>query len=77
MTKKYEGSYHWLLDLFARLKLPQFDGMAKAPRKPNELHSTKLEQKQTDQAKEKRTQWKKARVQEQEERKLWRWRQVI
>ena len=45
MTKKHGVSYHWLLDLFARLKLPQFDGMAEALRKANELHCTKLEKK--------------------------------
>jgi len=36
--------------------------MAEALRKANELRSTKLEQKQTEQAKEKRTEWKKART---------------
>jgi len=77
MTKKHEVSYHWLLDLLAHLKLPQFDGMAEVLRKANELCSTNLEQKQTDRTREKRTEWKKAKVQEQEERKLWSRRQVI
>ena len=77
MTKKHGLSYHWLLDLFARLKLPQFDGMAEALRKANEVRYRNLAKKQTDLAKEKRKEWKKARVQEQEERKLWSRRQVI
>jgi len=77
MTKKHGLSYHWLLDLFARLKLPEFDGMADALKKANEIRYKSLEKKQTDRAKERRTEWKKARVQEQEERKLWSRRQVI
>lgn len=36
-----------------------------------------LAKKQTDEAKDKRTDWKKARVQEQEERKQWSRRQTI
>ena len=64
-------SYHWLLELFHRLKLPLFDGMAEALEKGNELRAKNLEKKQTEEAKQQRTNWKKARVQEQEERKQW------
>ena len=77
MMKRHGLSYHWLLDLFAHLKLPQFDGMAEALRKANEVCYRNLEKKQTDRAKEKGTEWKKARVQKQEEQKLWSRRQVI
>ena len=77
LGKKYGLSYHWLLDLFARLKLPLFDGMAEALRKGNEVRARNLEKKKTEEAKEKRIAWKKARVQEQEERKLWIRRQNI
>ena len=77
LGKKYGLTYHWLLDLFGRLKLPLLDGMAEALKKANEVRATNLEKKKTDEAKEKRTNWKKARVQEQEERKLWIRRQNI
>lgn len=30
-------SYHWLLDIFSRLKLPIFDGMAEGLRSANEV----------------------------------------
>jgi len=64
LIKKYGLSYHWLLDLFARLKLPIFDGMPEALRKANEVHTKNLDKKKTDEAKEKRILWKKARVHE-------------
>ena len=60
-------SYHWLLELFHRLKLPLFDGMVEALKRGNELRAKNLEKKQTEEAKQQRTNWKKARVQEQEE----------
>ena len=77
LGKKHGLSYHWLLDLFTRLKLPIFNGMPEALKKANEVRSKNLAKKQTDEAKDKRTDWKKARVQEQEERKQWSRRQTI
>ena len=68
---------HWLLDLFGHLKLPLFNGMADALQKANEVCFKNLEKKKTDDAKEKRISWKKARVQEQVERKLWNRRQNV
>jgi len=70
LNKKYGMSYHCLLELFRRLKLPLFDGMTEALRRGNEVHASNLENEQTEDAKENRTSWKKARVQEQEERKI-------
>ena len=70
-------SYHWVLDLFFRLKLPIFDGMTDALKKANENRAKNLSKKKTDEAKEKRTKWKKARAQEQQERKIWSSRQRI
>ena len=64
LTKRRGLSYHWILDLFRRLKLPIFDGMAEALKKANEVREKNLTKKQTDSAKEKRTNWKKARAQE-------------
>jgi len=61
----------------SRLKLPLFDGMTEALWRGNEVRASNLENKQTEDAKENRTSWKKARVQEQEERKMWIRRQRI
>ena len=77
LGKKRGLSYHWLLDLFTRLKLPIFNGMPEALKRANEVRAKNLAKKQTEEAKNKRTDWKKARVQEQEERKLWGRRQTI
>ena len=77
LTKKRELSYHWILDLFSRLKLPIFDGMAEGLKKANEVREKSLAKKQTDLAKEKRTNWKKARAQEHQERKQWMRRQAV
>ena len=41
LTKKKGSSYHWLLDLFSRLKLPIFDGMAEELKKANEIRGKK------------------------------------
>ena len=47
LSKKKGLSYHWLLDLFQRLKLPVFDGMKDALLRANEIHAKNLEMKQT------------------------------
>lgn len=70
-------SYHWLLDIFSRLKLPIFDGMAEGLRSANEVREKNLAKKQSNAAKEKRTNWKKARAQEHHERKQWMKRQSV
>ena len=77
LTKKKGLSYHWILDLFSRLKLPIFDGMTEGLKKANEIREKALAKKQTDSAKENRTNWKKARAQEHQERKQWMKRQAV
>ena len=37
LTRKKGMSYHWLFDLFRRLKLPTFDGLAEGLKKANEI----------------------------------------
>ena len=61
LGKKHGLSYHWLLDLFAHLKLSLFDGMAEALKKGNEVRARNLEIKKTEEAKEKRIAWKKGK----------------
>ena len=53
LTKKKGMSYHWLLDLFGKLKLPIFDGMAEGLKKTNEVREKNLTKKQSDLSKEK------------------------
>jgi len=77
LYRKKGASYHWLLDLFARLRLPLFDGMQEALQKANEKRHKNLAKKESERGKDVRTKWKKARVQEHEERKLWSQRQSI
>ena len=77
LGKKRGHSYHWILDLFSHLKLPVFDGMTDALKKANKIRAKNLSKKKTNEAKEKRTKWKKARAQEQQERKLRSRRQRI
>ena len=71
LTSKKGIQYHWLLDLFHRLKLPVFDGMEKALRKANDERAKKLEKLKTDEFKKNRIALKRKREIEQEVRKQW------
>ena len=64
LTGKRGVQYHWMLDLFRRLKLPLFDGMEEALRKANDERAKKLEKLKTDE-------FKMKREIEQEVRKQW------
>ena len=48
LNKKHGLSYHWLLDLFTRLKLLIFNGMPEALKKANEVRAKNLAKKQTE-----------------------------
>ena len=77
LTSKKGTGYHWLLDLFGRLKLPVLDGMQEALEKANQVRKKKLDKLKDDEAKKKRIKWKNARDLEQEERKQWARQQAI
>ena len=77
LYQKHGNTYHWIVELFRRLRLPIFDGMVEALQSATEVRAKNLSKKKTVNAKERRTQWKKARAQEQQERKLWSRRQRI
>ena len=77
LGEKRGHSYHWIPDLFSRLKLPGFDSMAEELKKANKIRAKNLSKRKTNDAKEKQTKWKKARAQEQQERKIWSRRQRI
>ena len=42
MVEKHGVKYHWLLDLFTRLKLPIFDGMKEGLEKANRVRMHRL-----------------------------------
>ena len=44
LYKKRGPQYHWVVDLFRRLKLPVYDGVHRALEEFNELRMEKLEQ---------------------------------
>ena len=77
LTGKKGTGYHWLLDLFGRLKLPILDGMQEALEQANKNRKKKLEKLRSEESKKKRIKWKNARDLEQEERKRWVKRQEI
>ena len=70
-------SYHWLLDLYQRLKLPVTTAVVDALRKANQERMAALMRKQSDGGKRKRICQKIARTEEQQERKKWTRRQAI
>ena len=77
LYQRHGNTFHWVVELFRRLKLPIFDGMVEALQSATDVRAGNLSTKKTEEAKENRTKWKKARAQEQEERKLWSRRQRI
>ena len=77
LTGKKGTGYHWLLDLFGRLKLPILDGMQEALEQANKNRKKKLEKLRSEESKKKRIKWKNARDLEQEERKRWAKQQEI
>ena len=70
-VNKKGPQYHWLLDLFHRLKIPFFDGMKEALTKANESRTKKLECLKTEKSKKLRIALKQKREVEQEVRKQW------
>ena len=71
LGNKHGLSYHWLLDLYKRLKLPILDGMAEALLQANQTRAKNLENKKSREARERRSHWKKKRAEEGELRKRW------
>ena len=65
-------AYHWLLDLFDRMSLPRFDGMAEALKALNVSRFKSLSKvKQCDVKRKRRRAGKRHRQSEQTARKLW------
>ena len=74
MTYMYEKrgpQYHWVVELFERLKLPVFDGVQAALEAFNQQRKLYLDQEKTDSFKQRRIQLKKERTMDSQCRKLW------
>ena len=69
--------YHWVIDLYERMKLPVLPEVVRAFRKATEERMKELAKKKTVEAKQKRISNKVARAEDQEERKKWVKRQAI
>ena len=70
MHAKFGISYHWIPDLYRRMKLPVFDGVQEALEKHNLQRKRKLEREKTTPVK-KRIDLKRRRVVEGFQRSEW------
>ena len=72
-TKAYPSGpqYHWVVELFRRLKLPVFDGVQAALEEFSELRKKKLDRQKTDKCKRRRIQLKVERTKDAQRRKAW------
>ena len=71
MHAKFGISYHWIPDLYRRMKLPVFDGVQEALEKHNLQRKRKLEREKTTPVKKRRIELKKRRVVEGFRRSEW------
>ena len=77
MNEKHGVKYHWLIDLFKRLKLPIFDGMKEGLEKANRDRMHRLAFKKTERAKKRRIELLQSRDKEQKARSKWGKKQKI
>ena len=74
MTYMYEKrgqQYHWVVELFRRLKLPVFDGVQTALERFNKQRKLALDHQKTDKCKRRRIQLKAERTVDAQRRKEW------
>ena len=74
MTYMYEKrgpQYHWVVELFERLKLPVFDGVQAALEVFNEQRKLNLDREKTDSFKQRQIQLKSERTMDARRRKVW------
>ena len=69
--------YHWVTDLYKRLKLPVFPAMVEALTKQVQEHIMTTTRQQSDEGKKNRVQQKIAKAEDQAERKKCRTRQAV
>ena len=71
------GDYHWIVDLYKRLKLPVVRAVVQALKKAVKERATELEKQKLEESKRKRIQHKVARAEDQAERRRWVKRQSL
>lgn len=69
--------YHWVVDLYERLKLPIIPEVVRAFQKATQERMKDLAKKKTEEYKQQRISQKVARAEDQEERKKWVKRQAV
>jgi hypothetical protein len=70
-SEVYGSKYYWLKELYARLNLPVTDGMLKNIESMLAIRGKALESQKSEAKKKYRVRMKKARLEENEERKRW------
>ena len=71
LYRKRGPQYHWVVELFRRLKLPVFDGVHRALEEFNELRMEKLEHVKTEKSKKRRIMLMVERTKDAQCRKEW------
>ena len=71
MYRKRGPQYHWVVELFRRLKLPVYDGVHRALEEFNELRMEKLRYAKTEESKKRRIILKIVRTKHAQRRKEW------
>ena len=71
MYKKRGPQYHWVVELFKRLKLPVFDGVQATLEEFSELRKKKLDRQITEKCKRRRIQLKVEQTKDAQCRKAW------
>ena len=67
LVKRKGSSYHWARDLFAKMGLPEVDGLYDIVTKENVERMRRLERQKTDKAKKQQVTFKQKRQQERQE----------
>ena len=71
MYEKVGTHYHWIPELYRRMKLPVFDGVHEALQRYNVQRKKHLAEAKTDERKKRRVQLKKERIQKGKLRSMW------
>ena len=69
LIKRKGSTYHWVLELFGRMGLPQIDGIEEIISKENSERMKRLNYHKTDHAKKKRVAFKQ-RLQREQKKKV-------
>ncbi len=71
MYTKRGPSYHWIPELYRRLKLPVYDGLQEVLEKSNRERKEMLDKQKTEESKKRRIENKRERTKDAQKRKEW------